>query len=64
MENLNLLNAMMLLAETLNYSNSYKKDLIDEIQSMIEQEEHSIEYLKNHSEPDFDSAGFSVLDRN
>jgi len=70
MENLNLLNAMMLLAQTLNYSNSYKKELIDELESMIAQEENNLYYnSKNYNrktnefEPDYDSAGFSLLDR-
>jgi hypothetical protein len=35
MDNLKILQAMLLLAESLNYSQSYKKELIDEIQAMI-----------------------------
>ena len=66
MDNLKLLQAMLFRAETLNYSQSYKKDLMDEISSMIEQELNSVEHYykySGHPEPDFDSAGFSILDR-
>ena len=38
MENLKTLKAMLLLAETLNYSTSYKEKLILEISYMIENE--------------------------
>jgi hypothetical protein len=38
MENIKILQAILLLAETLNYSNSYKQTLIDEIQDMLKHE--------------------------
>lgn len=38
MENINILKAMLLLAETLNYSSSYKQALIEEIQDMLKHE--------------------------
>jgi hypothetical protein len=38
MENLKILQAMLLLAESLNYSKSYKQALIDEIQNMLKNE--------------------------
>ena len=39
MENLKILQAMLLLADTLNYSSTYKESLIKEIESMIVNEE-------------------------
>ena len=40
MENIKILKAMLLLAETLNYSQSYKQTLIDEIQDMLKHEKN------------------------
>lgn len=37
-KNLKTLQAMLLLAETLNYSESYKAELINEIEYMIKRE--------------------------
>ena len=39
MENLKTLQAMLLLAETLNYSTTYKEQLILELHYMIENEQ-------------------------
>lgn len=39
MNNLKTLQAMLLLAETLNYSSTYKEYLINEIKEMIEKEQ-------------------------
>lgn len=39
MNNLKTLQAMLLLAETLNYSSSYKMYLINEIKEMIKKEQ-------------------------
>mgnify|MGYP000968937572 FL=1 len=38
MENKNILEAMLLLAKTLSYSQTYKQCLIDEIEVMIKSE--------------------------
>lgn len=40
MENLKTLQAMLLLSETLNYSSTYKEQLILEISYMIENEKN------------------------
>lgn len=40
-EQLKMLKAMLIMAELLNYSSSYKSTLIEEIKSMIEKEENS-----------------------
>ena len=40
MNNLKTLQAMLLLAETLNYSSTYKEDLINELNYMIKNQNH------------------------
>jgi hypothetical protein len=41
MDNLRILLAMELLAKTLNYSNTYKQELLDTIQQMIRDQKES-----------------------
>jgi len=45
MNNLKILQAMLLLAETLNYSSTYKKQLYVEINNMIEFEDTNNNFL-------------------